>query len=76
MQVTSIVECSMGHSAKLLTFIKLLLVIKIFVLSILGCLLKTGFVLYTVPICLVFPSSLNRNDETSSSFLPNIMHDP
>ena len=36
-------ECSKGHSAILLTFIKLPFVIKIFVLSILEWLFYTGF---------------------------------
>ena len=50
MQVKSIAECSKGeHSAILSTFIKLPIVIKIFVLSIFEWLLKEGFtVLYQV----------------------------
>ena len=44
MQVKSIAECSKGeHSAILSTFIKLLFVSKIFVLSILEWPLKTSF---------------------------------
>ena len=43
MQVKGIAECSKEHSAILLTFIKLLFVIKIFVLSIFEWPLKTGF---------------------------------
>ena len=44
MQVKSIAECSNGeHSAILLTFIKLLFVIKVIVLSIFEWSLKTGF---------------------------------
>ena len=42
MQVKSIAECSKGHSAILLTFIKLPFVIKIFVLSIFDWLFYTG----------------------------------
>ena len=46
MQVKSIAECSKGreHSAILLTFIKLPVVIKIFVLSIFEWPFYTGFV--------------------------------
>ena len=44
MQVRSIAECSKGeHSAILLTFLKLLFVIKIFVLSIFEWPFYTGF---------------------------------
>ena len=46
MQVKSIAECSGEHSAILSAFIKLLLLIKIFVWSILELPLKTGFTVY------------------------------
>ena len=43
MQVKSIAECSLEHSAILLTFIKLPFVIKIFILSIFEWPFYTGF---------------------------------
>ena len=43
MQVKSIAECSVEHSAQLLAFIKLQIVIKIFVLSIYEWPFYTGF---------------------------------
>ena len=43
MQVKSIAECSKGHSAILLTFIKLPIVIKIFIMSIFEWQFYTGF---------------------------------
>ena len=47
MQVKSIAECSKGeHSAILLTLIKLLFAIKIFVLSIFELPLKIDFIVY------------------------------
>ena len=47
MQVKSIAECSKGHSAILLTFIKLPFVIKTFVLSVFEWSLTTGFTVNT-----------------------------
>ena len=46
MQVKSIAECSKGHSAIPLTFIKLPFVFKTFVLSIFEWPLATGFTVY------------------------------
>ena len=49
MQVKSIAECS-RHSAILLTFIKLLFGIKIFVLSFFEWPIKTGFTVYCINV--------------------------
>ena len=65
MQVTSIAECSKGHSAILLTFIKLPFVIKIFALTIFEWPFYTGFTVVciyarTIGISLVFPECSMR----------------
>ena len=48
MQVKSIAECSKGHSAILLTCIKLPFIIKIFVLSIFYRPFYTGFTVHAI----------------------------
>ena len=49
MQVKRIAECSLEHSAILLSCIKLPFIIKIFVLSIFEWPLKTGFTVNALP---------------------------